>query len=196
MKKIGIFLADGFEEIEGLAVVDILRRAGVEAQMISIMGKREISGSHNIHVQADVCYEDVDFAELDGVVLPGGMPGTLNLGAHAGVNETMKSFAEEGKLVAAVCAAPSVLGQAGLLEGKRQPAIRDMRTNLPVQRWYMMRLQRQETSLPAGNGNDNCLCAAHSGVSGKRRKGCANGRKDCLQAVELFVMKSPLFKYT
>lgn len=119
MKKIGIFLADGFEEIEGLAVVDILRRAGVEAQMISIMGKREISGSHNIHVQADVCYEDVDFAELDGVVLSGGMPGTLNLGAHTGVNETMKSFAEEGKLVAAVCAAPSVLGQAGLLEGKK-----------------------------------------------------------------------------
>lgn len=119
MKKIGIFLADGFEEIEGLTVVDILRRAGVEAQMISIMGKKEISGSHNIHVQADVCYEDVDFTELDGVVLPGGMPGTLNLGAHAGVNETMKSFAEEGKLVAAVCAAPSVLGQAGLLKGKK-----------------------------------------------------------------------------
>ena len=92
MKKIGIFLADGFEEIEGLAVVDILRRAGVEAQMISIMGKREISGSHNIHVQADVCYEDVDFAELDGVVLPGGMPGTLNLGAHTGVNEKKGSL--------------------------------------------------------------------------------------------------------
>ena len=62
MKKIGIFLADGFEEIEGLTVVDILRRAGVEAQMISVMGKKEICGSHNIHVQADELYEDVDFA--------------------------------------------------------------------------------------------------------------------------------------
>ena len=119
MKKIGIFLADGFEEIEGLTVVDILRRAGVEAQMVSIMGKKEICGSHKIMVQADACYEDVDFAGLDGVVLPGGMPGTLNLGAHAGVNETIQSFAEQGKLVVAVCAAPSVLGQAGLLKGKK-----------------------------------------------------------------------------
>lgn len=119
MKKIGIFLADGFEEIEGLTVVDILRRAGMEAEMISIMGRKEICGSHKIAVQADALYEDVDFAELDGVVLPGGMPGTTNLGAHAGVNETIKNFAAEGKLVAAVCAAPSVLGQAGLLEGKK-----------------------------------------------------------------------------
>lgn len=119
MKRIGIFLADGFEEIEGLTVVDILRRAGMEAEMISIMGRKEICGSHKIAVQADTLYEDVDFAELDGVVLPGGMPGTTNLGAHAGVNETIKNFAAEGKLVAAVCAAPSVLGQAGLLEGKK-----------------------------------------------------------------------------
>ena len=82
MKKIGIFLADGFEEIEGLTVVDILRRAGMEAMMISIMGRKEICGSHKISVQADAQYEDVDFGELDGVVLPGGMPGTLNLGEH------------------------------------------------------------------------------------------------------------------
>ncbi len=119
MKKIGVFLADGFEEIEGLTVVDILRRAGMEAEMISIMGRKEICGSHKIAIQADALYEDVEFARLDGVVLPGGMPGTLNLGAHTGVNETVKSFASEGKLVAAVCAAPSVLGQAGLLQGKK-----------------------------------------------------------------------------
>lgn len=119
MKKIGIFLADGFEEIEGLTVVDILRRAGMEAKMISIMERKEICGSHKISVQADALFEDVDFAQLDGVVLPGGMPGTLNLGAHAGVNEIIKSFAREGRLVAAVCAAPSVLGQAGLLQGRK-----------------------------------------------------------------------------
>lgn len=119
MKKIGIFLADGFEEIEGLTVVNILRRAGMEAKMISIMERKEICGSHKISVQADALFEDVDFAQLDGVVLPGGMPGTLNLGAHAGVNEIIKSFAREGRLVAAVCAAPSVLGQAGLLQGRK-----------------------------------------------------------------------------
>ena len=80
---------------------------------------KEICGSHKISVQADALFEDVDFAQLDGVVLPGGMPGTLNLGAHAGVNEIIKSFAREGRLVAAVCAAPSVLGQAGLLQGRK-----------------------------------------------------------------------------
>ena len=119
MKKIGIFLAEGFEEIEGLTVVDILRRAEIEAETISIMGQKEVCGSHKITVLADSLYEDVDFEKLDGVVLPGGLPGTTNLLAHAGVNETIRTFAEAGKLVAAVCAAPSVLGQAGLLEGKK-----------------------------------------------------------------------------
>ncbi|MCI8482986.1 MAG: DJ-1/PfpI family protein [Lachnospiraceae bacterium] len=119
MKKIGVFLADGFEEIEGLTVVDLLRRAGIEVAMISIMGRKEIYGSHQIGVLADVLYEEVDFGELEGVVLPGGMPGTTHLGSHSGVNEVIRSFAEEGKLVSAICAAPSVLGQAGILQGRR-----------------------------------------------------------------------------
>jgi len=118
MKKIGVFLAQGFEEIEGLTVVDILRRAGIEVETISIMGTREVCGSHKIPVIADVLYEEAEFDKLDGVVLPGGLPGTTNLGAHAGVNDTIRSFAEAGKLVAAICAAPSVLGQAGLLKGQ------------------------------------------------------------------------------
>lgn len=135
MKKIGVFLAEGFEEIEGLTVVDILRRAKLEVVTISIMGKKEVYGSHKIGVLADALYEDVDFAELDGVVLPGGLPGTTNLGAHSGVNETIKAFAEEGKLVAAICAAPSVLGQAGILQGKQAacyPGFEDKLTGAEV----------------------------------------------------------------
>ena len=135
MKKIGVFLAQGFEEIEGLTVVDILRRAGVEVATISIMGSAEVCGSHNIPVIADTLYEDVDFESLDGVVLPGGLEGTTNLGAHAGVNETICSFAAAGKLVAAICAAPSVLGQAGLLEGKQAacyPGFEDKLTGAEV----------------------------------------------------------------
>lgn len=119
MKKVGVFLAEGFEEIEGLTVVDILRRAGLEVVTISNMGKKEITGSHMISVLADALYEEVDFSELDGVVLPGGMPGTTNLGSHDGVITVVQSFAKEGKLVAAICAAPSVLGQAGVLQGKK-----------------------------------------------------------------------------
>ena len=119
MKKIGVFLAEGFEEIEGLTVVDILRRAGLPVATISITGQKEVHGSHQIGVLADALYEEIDVSEFGGIVLPGGMPGTTNLGSHPGVDETIKSFAAGGKLVAAICAAPSVLGQAGLLKGKK-----------------------------------------------------------------------------
>lgn len=118
MSKIGIFFADGCEEIEGLSVVDICRRADLEIVTISIMGKNEVTGSHNIIFQTDTVFEEVDFGELEGVILPGGMPGTLNLGKHEGVNRIIREFAESGKMVAAICAAPSVLGAAGILQGK------------------------------------------------------------------------------
>lgn len=119
MNKTAVFLADGLEEIEGLTVVDILRRAGIEVITVSISGKKEVTGAHSITILADELFENVDFAELDGVVLPGGMPGTTNLMKHTGVNEVIKSFAREKKLVAAICAAPGVLGKAGLLKGRK-----------------------------------------------------------------------------
>ena len=119
MSKTGIFMANGCEEIEGLTVVDILRRAGLDIEMISINETKEVTGSHGITFMADTVFENVNFDELDAVVLPGGMPGTLNLGGHASVVSTIQTFADKGKLVAAICAAPSVLGAAGILNGKR-----------------------------------------------------------------------------
>ena len=118
MKKVSVFLADGFEEIEGLTVVDLLRRAGVEVTTVSITGDYTIHGAHGIDVQADKLFEEMNYDEQDMLVLPGGMPGTLNLGVDATVNQTIKEFAAAGKLVCAICAAPSVLGAAGLLKGK------------------------------------------------------------------------------
>ena len=115
--------------------MDILRRAGLEAVTISVTGQKEIHSSHQVGVLADRLFDEVGFAELDGVVLPGGMPGTTNLGAHAGVNEVIRSFAAEGKLVAAICAAPSVLGQAGILQGKKAacyPGFEDKLTGAEV----------------------------------------------------------------
>ena len=111
-------MADGCEEIEALTVVDLARRAGIEVAMISITGKKEVTGSHNITFQTDIPAEFMNFDMLDGIVLPGGMPGTLNLGANEYVQKTIADFAKNGKLVAAICAAPSILGEAGLLEGK------------------------------------------------------------------------------
>jgi 4-methyl-5(b-hydroxyethyl)-thiazole monophosphate biosynthesis len=118
MSKIGIFMADGCEEIEGLTVVDIARRGGLEISMISITGKKEVKGSHGITFFADALKDEMDYGQLDGIVLPGGMPGTVNLGADDTVNTIIKNFAAEGKLVCAICAAPSVLGAAGILQGK------------------------------------------------------------------------------
>ena len=119
MSKLGIFMADGCEEIEGLTVVDIMRRAGIEIVMISISGKKEVTSSHKVTFLADATKDEVDFAKLDGIVLPGGMPGTLNLGADETVTRVVREFAAAGKLVAAICAAPSVLGQEGVLKGMR-----------------------------------------------------------------------------
>ena len=97
MSKTSIFMANGCEEIEGLTVVDILRRAGLEIEMISINETSDVTGSHGISFSADTVFEQVNFDELDAVVLPGGMPGTLNLGDHAGVVSIIKKFAEEKK---------------------------------------------------------------------------------------------------
>lgn len=119
MKKLGIFMADGCEMIEGLAVVDVVRRTGeMEIITIAIGDTKEVTSSHNVTFFADALASEVNYDELDGIVLPGGMPGTLNLGANETVNTVIKKFASEGKLVAAICAAPSVLGAAGILEGR------------------------------------------------------------------------------
>ena len=119
MKKIGVFMAEGCEEIEALTVVDMLRRAGIEVAMISVSGKKEVKGSHNITFLTDIPAEYMDFDVLDGVVLPGGMPGTINLKESEIVQKIIHQFAAENKLVSAICAAPSVLGEAGLLKEKK-----------------------------------------------------------------------------
>lgn len=119
MSRVCVFLADGFEEIEGLTVVDILRRAGVDTQMVSITDDRMVTGSHQIPIQADVCLKDADVSDTELLVLPGGMPGTKNLGACKELTELLVRFHKEGKKVAAICAAPSVLGDLGILNGKK-----------------------------------------------------------------------------
>lgn len=119
MKKVYVFLADGFEEIEGLTVVDILRRAGVETETVSVSGSREITGSHGICVKADLLFEEAQEAQAEMYVLPGGMPGTRHLAAHEGLKALLLRAEAAGVKVAAICAAPSVLGMLGLLKGRR-----------------------------------------------------------------------------
>ena len=128
--KAYIFLADGFEEVEALTTADILIRAGVEVKLVKVLvgsdplrGSDPTRGSHNIRVKADLALGvNVTADELtdgDCVILPGGMPGTKNLAASADVVRLIKAYNEAGKVVAAICAAPSVLGLNGLLNGKK-----------------------------------------------------------------------------
>ncbi len=120
MAKVYEFLANGFEEIEGLAVVDILRRGGIDVTTVSITGKLEVETSHGITVLADKRFEDCgDFSDADMLLIPGGMPGSTNLNAHDGVRDALRRQYESGRRVGAICAAPMVLGSIGILEGKR-----------------------------------------------------------------------------
>ena len=118
MANTAIFLADGFEEIEALTVVDLLRRAQIEIKTVSIMGRMDVIGSHNITVKADVLFDELDFSEVDMIILPGGMPGTTNLFNYEPLKEKIQEFADNGKLLSAICAAPTVYGKMGLLNGK------------------------------------------------------------------------------
>ena len=127
MKTAVVFLADGFEECEGLLVVDLLRRAGIHVITASVMGRKEILSSHQVTLLADACAEEVDFRNADVVVLPGGMPGTTHLGENSIVRKQCTAFAVD-KYVAAICAAPSVLAGLGLLVGKHatcHPAVEE-----------------------------------------------------------------------
>lgn len=130
MSEVCVFLADGFEEIEGLTVVDLLRRAKIDVETVSIMEKKKITGSHQIIVKADKKFEEADFSETKMLVLPGGLTGTQNLNAHEGVRRLILEFNKEGKYLAAICAAPTVFGGLGLLEGKCATAYPSMEDGL------------------------------------------------------------------
>jgi len=114
-----VHLADGFEEIEALTIVDLLRRAEIETEIVSIMGRLPVTGSHGVKVIADILFEDAVYNDCEFIVLPGGMPGATNLDAHEGLHEKILSFHNQGKGLAAICAAPLVLGRAGVLDGKK-----------------------------------------------------------------------------
>ena len=118
MSKVAVFFGTGYEEIEALTVVDILRRAGIETEMVSITGEKAVTSSHQITVAMDKVLQEVDFEALDMIVLPGGMPGTKNLEACEPLMEQVDAFVTGGKMVAAICAAPSILGHRGFLKGK------------------------------------------------------------------------------
>lgn len=116
MKKIAVLCKEGFEEIEALTPVDVLRRAGVHVDLVG-MDQKEVTSSHQITIKMDCLFND-DLYQYDGVVIPGGLPGAINLRDDDRVIEIVKDFYEKGKLVSAICAGPIVLAKAGILKDK------------------------------------------------------------------------------
>lgn len=114
-----IFIADGFEEVETFTTIDILRRCGLEVVLVSVTGTRLIRGAHGISVMVDTVFRRGDLLKSLGLILPGGMPGAKNLGHHDGLRKLLLHHAPQRTLIAAICAAPSVLGMHGLLRGRR-----------------------------------------------------------------------------
>lgn len=119
IRKVCLFLADGCEMVEALTVADLLRRAGIPLTTVSINGKKEILSSHQVLIRTDEDIENFSFAEYDMIILPGGQPGTKNLRANIPLSQAILNFAEEGKALAAICAAPTILAGLELLNGKR-----------------------------------------------------------------------------
>lgn len=118
MNRVVVFVADGFEECEALIVVDILKRAKCDVNMVSIMGRKEIISAHGVSIVSDELVESVDLDSYDMVVLPGGLPGTEHLANNRIVRDVCLKYADEDKTIAAICAAPSILANLGLLEGR------------------------------------------------------------------------------
>lgn len=114
-----VFLANGFEEIEALAPIDILRRCGQEVTTVSVNDEIIVEGAHGIPVVAETLFDEVDLQEADALIIPGGMPGAATLAAHSGVQHALVAQAERGALCCAICAGPMGMGQLGLLKGRR-----------------------------------------------------------------------------
>lgn len=130
MKKVYLFLATGFEEVEALTVVDILRRGGVDCKTVSVTGDYDVTSSHMVIMRADLLFDEADFSDGEMLVMPGGIPGTPNLKAHEGLVKLIRQYKEAGKDLAAVCAAPTIYGEMGLLKGKNATCFPGMEDGL------------------------------------------------------------------
>lgn len=161
MSRICIFLAEGMEEIEALTVVDICRRAKIDIQTVSITQDSWVTGSHGIKVQTDMQLSEVDFDAVDMIVLPGGMPGTLNLEACNLLMQKVEEFHAKGKYIAAICAAPSIFGHRGMLDGRcacSYPSYEEQLTGAKVSKNPVEISEHIITSRGMGTAIDFALC--------------------------------------
>lgn len=160
MKKVYVFLADGFEEIEALTVVDLLRRAEVQVVTVSVSEHLLVHGGHDIDVMADQLFKDGSFSDGDMLVLPGGKLGTEGLRKHEGLRVLVEEYDTKNRWVAAICAAPSILGGLGMLKGRQavsHPSVEDKLEGAKVLHVPVVRDGHIVTSRGLGTANDFAL---------------------------------------
>lgn len=163
-KQVAIFLADGFEEIEAITPIDVLRRVNLVVDVISISNHLEVIGAHHIQVKADKTFQSFQPNQYDLMVLPGGMPGSDHLFAHEGLKKTLVEHHAKGKPLAAICAAPYILGELGLLKNKKATCFPGYENQL---HGAMVTKQKVENdgNIVTGNGAGNSMLFALELVS-------------------------------
>lgn len=125
-----LYLADGFEEVEAMTAVDYLRRAGIDCKLVSMTGERLVRGTHDIRIETDLLFEDADHSKCEMMILPGGIPGAVNLDRHKDFGKRLLDANKSGTPISAICAAPMVLGHLGILKGKKATIYPGMEHNL------------------------------------------------------------------
>ena len=144
--QVYVFLANGFEDIEALTVVDLLRRAKIPVKTVAIGDEKKVETSHGVTLFADALFAECDFSDAEVLVLPGGQPGTTHLGECAPLRELLRTHNAQGKKLAAICAAPTVLNKLGLLSGKKA-------TSYPATEPAMDQVGSYETDTVVVDGN-------------------------------------------
>ena len=155
-----VFLANGFEEVEAICPIDIMRRAGLSVTTVGI-GGTQITGSHGITVNADMSEDNLDISDAEMIFLPGGMPGTLNLAANPTVKKAINYAKANDKYIAAICAAPSILGEMGLLKGKEAicyPGFEDKLIGATISQKRVVKDGKIITAAGMGVATDMGLC--------------------------------------
>ena len=179
MAQACIFLATGYEEVEMLTVVDMLRRAKISIDMVSITDQKEVTSSHNVTITADKTLSEVNFDETEMLILPGGIPGTPNLRACDPLCKKLKEFAANGKKVAAVCAAPTVLGELGILAGKKATCYPSFADKLATGD-YVKRPVVTDGNVITSRGMGTCIEFAGAIIEALKDKATADAVKEAI----------------
>jgi len=184
MAKVYEFLATGFEDIEALIPLDIMRRGGVDFQTVSVTGSLMVESAHGVTIKTDLLFEEADLSDADLLMLPGGLPGATNLNEHTGLKNALVEQNKRGKMVSAICAAPLVLGGLGLLKGRRAtcyPSFEKYMTGAE----YTHELYTIDGNIITGEGPAATLPYAYALLSMFKGKGVADELADGMMFTHL-----------